>query len=161
MKKLIFSGTILFGLMLVNTGTLSQILRDLGVVPATMTFAGISLSSVFAFILTLVEAGIGVIYGATHDKESDKLFRWSAFIWSTFMMVFAFILACVDGFFYSRVAPSTGVFTVPFINFTMPKSNLFFLWGFVLMMTLFSLGSIGFKAGATVVRGTKSSTFEG
>lgn len=151
--KLILSGTILFGLMLVNTGMLSQILRDLGVVPATITFLGIPLSYVFAFILTLVEAGLGVAHGATREKEPDKLFGWSAF-----MIVFAFILACVEGFFYSRVAPSTGVFTVPFISYNMPQANLFFLWGFVLVMTLFSLGSISFEAGSTVVRGTKSGT---
>jgi len=150
--KLILSGIILLGLMLVNTGMLSQILRDLGVVPATMTFAGISLSYVFAFVLTLVEAGIGVIHGATREKEPDKLFRWSAF-----MIVLAFIVACVEGFFYSRIAPSSGVFTVPFINYAMAQSNLFFLWGFALVMTLFSLGSIGFEAGVIVVSGTKSS----
>lgn len=150
--KLILAGTVLLGLMLVNTGMLSQILRDLGVVPATMTFVGIPLSYVFAFILTLVEAGLGVAHGATREKESTKLFSWSAF-----MMVFALILACVEGFFYSRIAPSTGVFTVPFINYEMPQANLFFLWGFVLVMTLFSLGSISFEAGVIVVSGTKTS----
>jgi hypothetical protein len=161
MKKLRLSGILLFGLMLVNTGMLSQILRDLGVVPATMTFAGISLSYVFAFILTLAEAGLGVVHGATHDKEPNKPFRWSAFIWPTFMMALAFIIACVEGFFYSRIASGGAVFTVPFIKFAIPKINLLFLWGFVLMMTLFSLGSISFKAAATVMRDTKSSTFEG
>ncbi len=151
--KVIFSGTILFALMLVNTGMLSQILRDLGVVPATMTFAGVSLSYVFAFILTLVEAGLGLAHGASREKEEKELAKF--FGWSRLMVVFSVILACVEGFFYSRVA-STGLFTVPFINYEMPQSNLFFLWGFVLVMTLFSLGSIGYEAGAIVVRGIKS-----
>jgi hypothetical protein len=155
--KVIFSGTILFLLMLVNTGMLSQILRDLGVVPATMTFAGISLSYVFAFILTLVEAGLGVAHGASREKEEKQEKELAKFLgWSKLMVVFSFILACVEGFFYSRVAPSTGLFTVPFVNYEMLQSNLFFLWGFVLVMTLFSLGSIGYEAGAIVVRGTKS-----
>jgi hypothetical protein len=151
--KVILSGTILFALMLVNTGMLSQILRDLGVVPATMTFAGIPLSYVFAFILTLVEAGLGVAHGATREREPDKFFRLS-----TFMVVFAVILACVEGFFYSRVAPSSGLFTLPFINYELPQSNLFFLWGFVLVMTLFGLGSIGYEAAEIILHGTKSST---
>jgi hypothetical protein len=153
-RKLILSGTILFGLMLINTGMLSQILRDTGVVPATMTLAGIPLSYVFAFILTLVEAGLGIAHAATHEKESDKFFRnLAVMIKSSFMIVFALILACVDGFFYSRFAPSTGLFTVPFI-YEMPQSSLFFLGGFVLAMTLFSLGFIGFEAAVTVLRGT-------
>lgn len=161
MKKLILAGTILFGLMLFNTAVLSQILRDIGVVPATMIFAGIPLPYVFAFILSLVEAGLGVVYCAIRDKEPGKRFRWLVFIESAFMMVFAFILACVNGFFYSRVAPSSGVLTLPFINYAMPQSTLFFIGGFILTMTLFSLGHIVFKAGLSVVRGTKSITFEG
>lgn len=150
---LILAGTVLLGLMLVNTGMLSQILRDLGVVPAAMTFAGIPLAYVFAFILTLVEAGLGVAHGATRSKNPDKLS-----IWPAIMTVFAVIVAGVEGFFYSRVAPSTGTFSLPFLNYEMPQIHLFFFWGFVLVMTLFSLGSIGFEACATILRGSKSGT---
>ena len=71
------------------------------------------------------------------------------------MTMFAIILGFVEGFFYSRVAP-TGTFSVPFVNYEMPQSHLFFFWGFVLVMTLFSLGLIGFENSATALRGTKS-----
>ncbi len=151
--SLFLAGTVLLGLMLVNTGMLSQILRDLGVVPATMMFAGIPLAYVFAFILTLVEAGLGIAHGATRTEDSEKLS-----LWPVVMTVFAIIVAGVEGFFYSRVAPSTGTFSLPFLSFEMRQSDLFFFWGFVLVMTLFSLGSIGFGACGTILRGTKSGT---
>lgn len=147
--KLILTTTFLLGLMLVNTGMLSQILRDLGVVPATMTFAGIPLAYIFAFILTLVEAGLGVAHSATRSKDP---------ILPVIIAVFAVIVACVEGFFYSRVAPSTDTFSLPFLKYEMPQSHLFFLWGFVLVMTLFSLGLIGYEACATILRGSEIGT---
>jgi ABC-type multidrug transport system fused ATPase/permease subunit len=150
---LILAGTVLLGLMLVNTGMLSQILRDLGVVPTALTFLRMPLAYVFAFILTLVEAGLGVAHGATRSENPAKLS-----VWPSLMTLFAVILACVEGFFYSRVAPSTGTFSLPFVDYEMPQMHLFFFWGFVLVMTLFSLGSIGFEACATVLRSTKSGT---
>ena len=152
--KMILATTILFALMLVNTGMLSQILRDLGVVPAGMMFAGVRLAYVFAFILTLVEAGLGVAHGSTRSDNAEKLS-----IFPFIMTSFAVILGFVEGFFYSRVAP-TGNFSLPFLNYEMPQSNLFFFWGFVLVMTLFSLGFISFENFAKALRGTKAGTFK-
>jgi len=152
--KMILATTILLALMLVNTGMLSQILRDLGVVPATMMFGGVRLAYVFAFILTLVEAGLGVAHGSTRSDDAEKLK-----IFPFIMTTFAVILGFVEGFFYSRVAPN-GNFSVPFINYEMPQSNLFFFWGFVLVMTLFSLGFISFENFAKTLRGTKAGTFK-
>ncbi|MBI3952084.1 MAG: hypothetical protein HY314_16680 [Acidobacteria bacterium] len=74
------------------------------------------------------------------------------------MTLFAVIVACVEGFFYSRIAPSTDTFRFPFLNYEMPQSHLFFFWGFVLVMCLFILGFIGFEACATILRGSKSGT---
>jgi hypothetical protein len=151
--KLVGAVTILLGGMIANTGMLSQILRDLGVVPATITFAGIPLAYVLAFILTLVEAGLGVAHGATRTENPDKLSILPAII-----TVFAVIVASVEGFFYSGIASSTSMYSLPFLNYEMPKSHFFFFWGFVLVMALFVLGFIGFEACATVLRGTKSGT---
>lgn len=152
--KMILATTILFALMLVNTGMLSQILRDLGVVPAAMMFAGVRLAYVFAFILTLVEAGLGVAHGSTRSDNAEKLS-----ILPFIMTSFAVVLGFVEGFFYSRVAPN-GNFSLPFLNYEMPQSNLFFFWGFVLVMTLFSLGLISFENFALALRGTKAGTFK-
>jgi len=57
------------------------------------------------------------------------------------MTVFAIVLGFVEGFFYSRVAPK-GTFALPFVNYEMAQTHLFFFWGFVLVMTLFVLGLI-------------------
>jgi len=150
---LIMVGTIVIGIMFVNTGMLSQILRDLGVVPAALAIAGIPLAYVFAFILTLVEAGLGIAHGSARSENPDKLS-----ILPTIITLFAMIMACVEGFFYSRIAPSTGTFSLPFLSYEMPQSNFYFFWGFVLVMTLFILGFKGFEACATVLRGTESDT---
>lgn len=152
--KLALSGAILLGLMLVNTGMLSQILRDLGVVPATMTFLGIPLAIVFAFILTLVEAGLGIAHGALREEYSEKLSLWPHTV-----LAFALLLSCVEGFFYSRVAPSGSPFTFPFIKYTIPQTDLFFLWGMILVLTLFLLGSIAYKAAAAILKGSDLTTF--
>lgn len=149
--KLIMAAVILLGLMLVNTGMLSQILRDLGVIPSASNFAGIPLAYVFAFILTLVEAGLGIAHGAVRSDNPEKLSLWPAV-----MILFAVVLACVEGFFYSRIAPTKGTFSLPFTGAEMKQSDLFFLWGFVLVMTLFSLGRIGFENFAAVLRGSPS-----
>ncbi|MBI4428092.1 MAG: hypothetical protein HY562_03125 [Ignavibacteriales bacterium] len=150
--KLISTAIVLPALMVVNTGMLSEILLDLGVVPATLTFLGLQLAYVFAFILTLVEAGLGVAHAATRSDNPEKVT-----VFPIVITIFAVIVACVEGFFYSRVAP-TGTFTLPFFNYEMPQSDLFFFWGFVLVMTLFSLGLIAFDAAVTIVRGTPSRT---
>lgn len=147
----VIAGIILLGLMIVNTGMLSQILRELGVVPVTMMFVGLPLAYVFAFILTLVEAGLGIAHGATKEEESEKLS-----LFPVFMLLFAIVIAVVEGFFYSRVAPTSGTFTLPFLDYVMLQSTLFFLWGFVLVMTLFSLGSIGYKACVIILKGNSS-----
>lgn len=150
--KLAAAAIILPALMVVNTGMLSEILLDLGVVPASLTFLGLQLAYVFAFILTLVEAGLGVAHAATRSDDSEKISFFPIVV-----TIFAVVVACVEGFFYSRVAP-TGTFTLPFFNYEMPQAHLFFFWGFVLVMTLFSLGLIAFDAAVTIVRGTPSRT---
>lgn len=153
--KLILSSIVLLSLMIVNTGMLSEILLDLGVVPIALTFLGIRLAYVFAFILTLVEAGLGVAHGATRSENTEKIS-----IFPLMITICAVIVACVEGFFYSRVAP-TGSFTLPFLNYELPQSHLFFFWGFVLVITLFSLGLIAFNSAVTIISGTPFKTLRG
>jgi uncharacterized protein YukE len=145
---------LLLGLMSVNTGMLSQILRDLGVVPAMMTFAGIPLAYIFALLLTLIEAGIGVAHGIM--KRSVKSNGLP--IWPTLLTLFALIVAFVEGFFYSRIADPAATVSLPFFNYEMLQSHLFFLWGFVLVMVLFTLGFIGYGSYDRILRGSKSRT---
>lgn len=143
------SSTVLLSLMIVNTGMLSQILSDLDIVPRQTTFIGIPLAYVFAFILTLVEAGLGIGHGAVQEAKSDRIS-----IWGVVLVIFAFILANVEGFFYSQVA-SSRVFTFPFTSYDIPQSSLFYLWGFVLVMTLFALGFIAYRAYVVIVSGNE------
>lgn len=148
----ILTGLVLLGLMVVNTGMLREILLDLGVVPAALTFLGLQLATVFAFILTLVEAGLGVAHGRTRSVNPEKVS-----IFPIVITLFAVIVACIEGLFYSRVAP-TGTYSLPFLDYEIPLRDWFFFWGFVLVMTLFSLGLIAFDAGVVILRGTHSRT---
>lgn len=56
---LVVLGILLVGLITVNTGLLSRILVEHGIVPERYKLLGVPLSYVFAILLTLVEAGTG------------------------------------------------------------------------------------------------------
>jgi hypothetical protein len=79
--RLFVSSIILIALISVNTGMLGQILKDLGFIPHDRAYFGIPLYLVFAFILTLVEAGLGYVHAAgrpapgTPEKEQCSLFN--------------------------------------------------------------------------------------
>jgi hypothetical protein len=148
--RLILASTILLGLMTVNTGMLSQILRDLGVVPSTISFLGLPLAYVLAFLLTLAEAGIGAAHGMSKKRKADSE---TISLWPVVWTILALTVACVEGFFYSRIAPSGAKFAVPFLGYEMNQSDLFFLWGFALVTTLFGLGLMAYESFDTVRRG--------
>ncbi len=74
---------------------------------------------------------------------------------STIAAAGAVCVACVEGFFYSRIIPNrTDTVTIPLINYTIPQTDIFFIWGFLLVMTLFGLGMICYQNGARVLHGT-------
>ena len=152
--RLVIVVGVLLWLVSVNTGMLSQILRDLGVVPAMMTFAGIPLAYIFAFILTLIEASIGIAHGIMKHSVKSNGFQ----IWPKVLIFFALIVASVEGFFYSRIADPAATVSLPFLNYELPQSHLFFLWGFALVMVLFILGFIGYESYDRILRGSKSRT---
>jgi hypothetical protein len=156
--RLIVTSVILLGLMLVNTGMLSEILKDLGVVPPNLTLFGIHLYYFLAFLLTLAEAGIGALHGI-YSKPNDNPERLN--IWPIFWMGLALIVACVEGFFYSRIAPQGETFTLPFVETAMAQSSLFFLWGFALVMTLFGLGMATYEALDRIGRGNMRVILQG
>jgi hypothetical protein len=148
------SGFLLFAIICVNTGMLSQIVRDLLNIPQSFKFLNVPLPYVLAFLITCVEAGLGVIHGVFSDTEMrEEGVKIS--IGATISSIGAVGMACVEGFFYSRIMPNrTETVTIPFLNYTLPQTDLFFLWGFLLVMTLFGLGLVCFRMGARVLRGT-------
>jgi len=138
--RVLVSSVILLGLMAVNTGMLGQILRDLNFIPHDLVYLGIPLYLILAFILTLAEAGLGFIHtaGRPTPDETEKLP-----VWPLVAVVFALSIACVEGFFYSQVAPNKeGLVELPFIGYQFKQAQLFFLWGATLVMALFGLGSV-------------------
>jgi hypothetical protein len=137
----------------VNTGMLSQIVRDLGFIPQNFKFLNIPLYYILALLLTCVEGGLGVIHGALSDSDTRE--RAKIPVGSILIALGAVGVACVEGFFYSRIIQNrTDTVTIPLINYTLPQTDLFFLWGFILVMALFGLGHICYERGARVLRGT-------
>lgn len=137
--RLIVSSVILIALVAVNTGMLGQILRDLGFIPHDLAYFGIPLYLVFAFILTLAEAGLGYVHTAgrpTPDEHSRVA------VWPAIAACFAVVIACVEGFFYSQVAPSRESLVDLPIGSQIKQGTLFFLWGATLVLVLFGLGTI-------------------
>jgi len=152
--NLIFSSVVLIASIAVNIAMLSQILRDLELIPEELHFASLPLTSVFAALLTVVEAGIGFLHSAAreHAAKSDR--SLSVGVIATFAA--AATIAFVEGFFYSRIGSIPGdkklIFDVPFLGTQTTWESVFFLWGFVLVMTLFAFGLLFHRATATIVR---------
>jgi hypothetical protein len=130
---------ILIALISVNTGMLGQILRDLGFIPHDLSYFGIPLYLVFAFMLTLVEAGLGYVHTAGRPTP-DEASRIA--LWPLIASCFAVVMACVEGFFYSQVAPSRNSLVDLPIGQQIKQGTLFFLWGATLVLVLFGLGAI-------------------
>jgi hypothetical protein len=137
--RLFVSSMILIALISVNTGMLGQILRDLGFIPHDLTYFGIPLYLVFAFMLTLVEAGLGYVHTAGRPTP-DEASRFA--LWPLIAACFAVVMACVEGFFYSQVAPSRNSLVDLPIGSQIKQGTLFFLWGATLVLVLFGLGAI-------------------
>ena len=137
--RLFVSSLILIALISVNTGMLGQILRDLGFIPHDLTYFGIPLYLVFAFMLTLVEAGLGYVHTAGRPTP-DEASRFA--LWPPIASCFAVVMACVEGFFYSQVAPSKNSLVDLPIGQQIKQGTLFFLWGATLVLVLFGLGAI-------------------
>jgi hypothetical protein len=151
---LVGSSLLLLALITVNTGMLSQIVRDLGFIPPTFKFFNIPLFYILALLITFVEAGLGAIHGILSDTEmSDQQVR--IHVGPMLASAGSVGVACVEGFFYSRIMPSrTETVTLPLIGYTVPQTDIFFMWGFLLVMTLFGLGLIIYRMAARVLRGT-------
>ena len=137
--RLFVSSMILIALISVNTGMLGQILRDLGFIAHDLTYFGIPLYLVFAFMLTLVEAGLGYVHTAGRPTP-DEASRFA--LWPLIAACFAVVMACVEGFFYSQVAPSRNSLVDLPIGSQIKQGTLFFLWGATLVLVLFGLGAI-------------------
>src|SRR5207253_3403867 len=133
------SSVILVALISVNTGMLGQILRDIGFIPHDLIYFGVPLYLVFAFILTLAEAGLGYVHTAGRPAP-DEPSRVAA--WPVIASCFAVVIACVEGFFYSQVAPSRESLVDLPIGYQIRQGTLFFLWGATLVLVLFGLGAI-------------------
>src|SRR5262249_23322562 len=123
--QFVIGTAVLLGVLFVNTGMLSQIIRDLGYIPQSLQFVGIPLYYILAFLIAVVEAGFGFVHGVMSDPdEGDSKIHFGAILAG----LASIGIAVVEGFFYSRMAPDRQqTLTIPFINYSMPQTDVLFL----------------------------------
>lgn len=149
--NLISGGIITAAIVVVNTGMLSQILKDVLDVGAIKVLGELRLYHLFAALLTLIEAGAGVLFGYSIQEESELSQRIG--IWAVVATLFALGLALIEGIFYSRVGPAQEVFTLPGLDIKFNMQQAFFLWGFILPLMLFGLGHACYRALVRIWKG--------
>jgi len=151
--RLTVSSLLVAALVFVNTGMLSQILRDLNIIPPSYAVLGIPLFYFLALMITLIEAGLGFVHGILSENEPGEEEKIHFGAWA--VVLAAMGIACVEGFFYSRISPDrTRIVTIPIVNYGVPEPDIFFIWGFLLVMTLFLLGLMWYRAFSSVLHGS-------
>jgi len=152
LMQALVNSVILIGVLFLNTGMLSQILRDLGYIPQSLQFAGMPLYYLLAFVIAVLEAGFGFAHGIFSDREEgDSRIQIGAVL----VALASVCIGVVEGFFYSRMLPDRQLtVTIPFVNYSMPQTDVLFMQGFLLVMGLFVFGLVLYQAMTKLLRGT-------
>lgn len=117
--------------IIVNVGMLSQILSELGFIPRHLRIVFIPLYVVLALALSTLEAAVGFLL---HLAEDKPVLFWA-------LVLVAGVICTVEGFFYSQVAPEKeAVFELPLQLASLRQQDVFFLWGFCIIVVLIGLG---------------------
>jgi hypothetical protein len=141
--NLIFSAAVVLACMAVNVGMLQQIILGLGIIPEHLTYLGLPLAGVFAWLLTFFETGVGFSLGQVFAKAEVEGRRLSGGVLLTVSLATA--VAIVEGFFYSQIAgpPQQGdEVQLPLLGVTMSQRDVFFIWGSALVGGLMLFGAL-------------------
>src|SRR5260370_26023784 len=137
----------------VNTGLLSEILG--GLIPRSLSIAGVSLYIVFAFVITIVESSLGFLHGSFSSQPDSNASKLS--LGGLLMIVLTLFIGLVEGFFYPRIHQNRAdTVTIPLMNYTIPQTDVYFIWGAVLVMILSSFGLLIHRSRRRVLRGTST-----
>lgn len=132
----LLTSVILAAVVFINTFFLSQILKDMGLVPPAMIVLGVPLANVVALFFTALEAGLGVIHAVTSRKEPSA--RRSLVLVSVVVLIF--IISFAEGFFWSRIVSASNTFRLPLVGYELPQSDILYGVGFVFTWMIFLLG---------------------
>lgn len=150
----VFSIILVLSLVIVNVGVLNRILQELGIGLFTV-FGSVKLYHVIAFLLTLIESGLGIAYGYVKSEAEAKDKENITFpIAQYFPMAGALMLAFVEGFFYSRLGLVIETETLTFGQFEFGMEQALFLLGFTLPIALFGLGDVMFRSLVNLLENT-------
>lgn len=145
---------VLLALIVINTGMLGEILAGLGLVSPALTLAGIPIFRLVAAFLTLIESATGIAFawaGLQNEPLAGMPRRIS--VARVLTVVAAVGFGIIEGFFYSRIAAGSGVSVTPFAGLTLTQEQIFFGWGFLLVMFLFAFGDMCLEAAILVIKG--------
>lgn len=149
-RRLVMSTLVLVAMVAVNTGMLSEILNALDI-GTRLRYAGVQLTYVFALLLTLAEVGIGLLHGVFSEDERDGEDRRLR-IGVALTVIGAAIVAGVEGSFYGRIGENREPLVI--LDIAIPMPLAFFAWGLVLVLLLFGLGSVWYRALAVTAKGS-------
>ena len=145
----------LLAMITVNTVMLSQILRDLGVIPPQYMVIGIPLVYFLALLLSFVDAGAGFWHSSSVARHQgsrggeEAPIAWGAHV----VLLIPLTLSVWEGQNYAGIGPVGQTVNVPFTDIAMRKADLYFLLGLAIVWTLFGVGSLCYRAARQLVHG--------
>jgi hypothetical protein len=140
---LVVSTILLACLTAIHTGMLSQIFGHLNFFPRSLELHRGELRYVFAAVLTLAEAGIGFLYGVLSDRDPQRCNSERRFTVAPLRaLLLGGVMALFEGSFYDLIGRDKGLS----VFLDIPFEWVFFAWGVVLVMTLFGLSSVCYRA---------------
>src|SRR5437762_324519 len=130
--RLLVSSVLIVALVLVNTGMLSQVLKDVLEFGSRRIVGELRLYHFIAFFATLAEAGLGFLMSASHADDEPATDR--NYYKQGFLGLLVGGLAIVEGFFYSRIGAGSGGETssIDLLGVTLDMQHAFFFMGFIL-----------------------------
>src|SRR5207237_3418907 len=131
------------------------------IVPPAIVLFGIPLFRIFASFLTLIEASTGLLFGwlGLHNEPALGMPRKLS-VGRLLTATAAVGVGVVEGCFYSRIAAGSGERFTLIDGLSLSFEQIFFGWGFLLVMALFGLGEAAFQALITVISGTAVKAYE-
>jgi hypothetical protein len=155
--RLLVSSVIISLLVYVNTGMLSQILRDVVEFGEVAILGPFKLYHFLALLLTFIEAGLGVLHANLSLDAATQPAH--TYVPQGVTILGSAGLALVEGFFYSRVgvapAGEQQVFSIPLLGMSLDMEHAFFFLGLTLPLLLAAFGHMWFRA-LMVIRETST-----
>ena len=150
--ELIVAGFLTIAIVTANTGMLARILKETLNFSSSFAVLGIELQYVFALILTLAEVGVGFVFArfSAHSEERGDRLR----VLPAFTLFITLLFSLFEGMNYSHVGSQAGSVAIPLVGNQVDATQIYFLFGFGIVWSLFLMGHLLAHGASRVVQGT-------